>query len=273
MKQLSAVVGALAVAAALGTTLGAAPAQAAPQVLAVMASLSAQPLRCEGSICVTTFSTYCLQQERDVPTTGQRYLPVPGAEEQFALVVRDAAGKETRLPAGEYVDFRSVRGFTTVNAVLPIAKLKELGGVSAEITVAANAALIPEAVAGDPNPISEAEIAFATRSLREHGSEIVDAKPDAVAAGVVNRLAATIVPRMPATEENLKQLWHDVIDGLGRAVPANADAIGRARKIYDWCQGRSSYHSMSGIKSCLEFKHDDSILRLNTDYWDSQPGY
>ena len=34
-----------------------------------------------------------------------------------------------------------------------------------------------------------------------------------------------------------------------------------------------SYHSMGGIKSCLEFKHDSEIMRLNTDYWESQPGY
>ena len=30
---------------------------------------------------------------------------------------------------------------------------------------------------------------------------------------------------------------------------------------------------MAGIKSCLEFKHDTTIMKLNSDYWDSQPGY
>ena len=64
-----------------------------------------------------------------------------------------------------------------------------------------------------------------------------------------------------------------MIDGLGPARPANSEGIQRARDIYDWCQGRMSYHTMGGIKSCLEFKHDENIMRLNTDYWESQPGY
>ncbi|MDA0997667.1 MAG: hypothetical protein O2944_05610 [Proteobacteria bacterium] len=261
----------IAAVVAVAGTLATGFAQAAPQVLAVMASLGPQTLHCEGSICVTTFSSYCLQQERTPPVTGQRYLPA--ADQQFSLILTDAAGKKTRMAATEHVEFRAGRGFTTVGATMSIDVMQRTGAVSAMLDVAANAALVPEPVLGDPNPISASELAFATRSLREHGNEVVDAKPDAVAASLVNRLAVTIQPMQPATEDNLKQLWHDVIDGLGPAVPVNADGIGRARKMYDWCQGHSSYHSMAGIKSCLEFRHDDQILRLNTDYWNSQPGF
>ena len=216
-------------------------------------------MSCGSSICTTSLSSYCLQRERDVPTTGQAYLPA--AKDQFALVVIDKNGTETSLPASDHMTFRSSRGYSAVNVVISKKTLAKLGGVSAKIIVSDGAALIPEPKEGDPNPISE------------QGNEIVDALPDAEAAGVINRMTATIIPKAPANAETLEQLWHDVIQGLGPSHPANSEGIRKAREIYDWCQGRTSYHSMGGIKSCLEYKHDSTIMRLNTDYWESQPGY
>lgn len=228
-------------------------------------------MSCGGSICSTTFTSYCLQRGRDVPPTGQVYLPAH--PDQFSLVVIGADGTETPLPAGEHINFSSVRGFASVNATIGREALAALGGVDARIIVARGATLIPAPVADDPNPVTEAEIAFATKSLREHGDEIVDSAPAGQAAAVINKIAATIVPQATATPDSLRQLWHDVIDNLGPARPSGTDAIERARDIYDWCQGRTSYHSMSGIKSCLEFRHDLEIMRLNGKYWESQPGY
>ena len=248
-----------------------APAQAAPQILAVMASLGPQQMNCSGAICTTSLSSYCLQKDRTVPNTGQAYLPA--SNEQFSLIVVAEDGTERSLDAADHVTFRSVRGYSSVNAVIGRDALAKLGGVSAKLAVAARAALVPEAVAGDPNPISEQELAFAAKSLRDHGEEVVDGQPDAAAAAVVNRMAATIVPRDAANPESLEQLWRDVIKGMSPSHPANAEGIRRARDIYDWCQTRMSYHSMGGIKSCLEFKHDSTIMKLNTDYWESQPGY
>jgi len=267
MKNLGTILGAASIAVGLSTL----PVSAAPQVLAVMASLGSQQMSCGSSICTTSLSSYCLQRERDVPTTGQAYLPA--AKDQFALVVIDKNGTETSLPASDHMTFRSSRGYSAVNVVISKKTLAKLGGVSAKIIVSDGAALIPEPKEGDPNPISEQEIAYATGSLRDHGNEIVDALPDAEAAGVINRMAATIIPKAPANAESLEQLWHDVIQGLGQSHPANSEGIRKARETYDWCQGRTSYHSMGGIKSCLEYKHDSTIMRLNTDYWESQPGY
>ncbi len=267
MKHIFALIGAVATFSVL--SMGSA--LAAPQVLAVMASLGPQQLNCSGSICTTSLSSYCLQRERDVPVTGQRYLPA--SDQQFSLIVVAADGTERAVDAAKHMDFRSVRGYSSVNATIGKAELAKLGGVSAKIVVAARAALLPEPVEGDPNPISAEEMVYAAKSLREHGEEVVDAQPAAEAAAIVNRIAATIIPKLRADEESLEQLWRDVIDGLGPARPANADSIKKARDIYDWCQGRMSYHSMGGIKSCLEFKHDEGIMRLNTDYWESQPGY
>lgn len=244
---------------------------AAPQILAVMASLSPQPISCGNTVCTTSFTSYCLQRERDVPVTGQAYTPTH--KNAFTLIIARKDGTEVKIPAMENVAFTSARGYSSVRVIIPRDVITKHGGVSATIVAAAGASLAPEAIPGDENPISEAELAFATKSLREHGQDIVDATPDAKAAQIVNRMAATIIPKMPATNESLDQLWHDVIDGLGTARPATADAILKARGIYEWCKGRSSYHSMGGIKSCLEFKHDDTIMKLNTDYWESQPGY
>ncbi len=249
----------------------AAPVHAAPQVLAVMASLGPQTMHCSGAICTTSLSSYCLQKERDLPITGQRYLPA--SKDQFQLVVVGEDGNETILPAGDHMTFRSARGYSAVNAVISRDALARLGGVNARIIVAERAALVPEAVAGDPNPISEQELAYAARSLRDHGNDVVDTKPDAEAASLINRMAATIVPGDSYSDKGMEQLWHDVIDGMGSIRPAGAEGIRRARDIYDWCQGRTSYHSMGGVKVCLEFKHDSTIMKLNGDYWDSQPGF
>lgn len=235
-----------------------------------MSTPAPQQMRCAGELCVADFTSYCLQRERAVPATGQAY--VPAAREQFTLIVTGADGTSTRL-AADAVSFSSQRGYAAVKTTMRIRDLQRVGGVSVALEVAPGAALLPIPLAGDPNPISEAERTFATKSLRQHGGEIVDAQPAAQAAAIVNRLATTIVPSMPADQPALDRLWHDVIDGLGPAHPANSDAIHRARRIYDWCQGRTSYHSMGGIKSCLEFKHDDQIMRLNSDYWNGQPSY
>ncbi len=228
-------------------------------------------MQCSDNACVTTLTSYCLQEERDVPTTGHPYQPAH--TDQFALIATTSAGDEISLDAGQYVRFSSSRGFTMVRATVPSETIKKYDIRHARLVSHPGAALIPVPSAGDTNPITEAEIAFATRSLRDHGEEIVDNAPDAKAASLVNRIAATIVPKNAVTDDALDQLWHNVIDGLGSTRPIGQDAIDRAREIYNWCQDRSSYHSMSGIKSCLEFKHDDTIMRLNSDYWKSQPGY
>ena len=249
----------------------AAPVSAAPQILAVMSSLGPQHMQCGEYNCVTTLTSYCLQEERDVPTTGQAYMPAH--TDQFALVAKTKSGDEITLDVATNIEFASIRGFTMVRATVPAAVIAQHNIVNAKLIAHPGAALVPVPEAIDPNPITEAELAFATRSLRKHGEEIVDNTPDAQAASLVNRIAATIIPKNGVTDETLEQLWHNVIDGLGPAQPVSKDAIDRARDIYNWCQDRSSYHSMSGIKSCLEFKHDDTIMRLNTDYWKSQPGY
>lgn len=249
----------------------AAPALAAPQILAVIASLGPQQMRCEGAICTTDLTTYCLQRGRDVPSTGQVYRPA--AAEQIRLIVEAADGTEHTLPVDGNVLFRSIRGYTNVSATLNRNDPALAGAAAVRLEVAAGAMLIPEAVAGDPNPISEAELAFAANSLRQHGNEIVDSQAAAQSAAIVNRIATSIMPRAPLAPGALDQLWRDVIDGIGPARPYGTDALQRARSIYDWCQKRSSYHSMAGIKSCLEFKHDDAIMRLNKTYWDSQPGF
>ncbi len=267
MKHLSGLLGTFAVLGALVVS----PAFAAPQILAVMSPQAPQQLRCAGEMCTTDFSSYCLQRECDIPTAGHAY--TPAANEQFTLILTYADGLERRLPASDAITFKSVRGYAAVRATLRAEKLASLDAVSAHLDVAPGAALVPVAVADDPNPISDAELAFATNSLRDHGGEIVDAQPAAQAATIVNRLATTIVPSMKLDQPALDRLWRDVIDDLGTMRPVGGDAIERARRIYDWCQGRTSYHSMGGIKSCLEYKHDDEIMRLNSDYWNGQPSY
>lgn len=253
-------------------------AEAAPQVLAALTlGDSGEPFICDAAgVCRAEFSTYCLQKDRKAPSTGRAY--APAGPEHFHLVVIAADGSERRLAAGQHVRFMSARGFVAARALLDAETVRELGGTSARLQIAAGAALVPVPEAGDDEPLTEQEIAYARDSLRKRGEALVDAMPEAGAAALLSRLSATIEPRDPATPERLEQLWQDVIEringsgGQGR-LPAVAPAREKARELYEWCQRRSSYHSMGGIKSCLEFRHDDAIQRLNKDYWEGRPGY
>ena len=56
----------------------AAPAQAAPQILGLIASDAPVPMTCAGGTCTAELSSVCLQQHRPTPATGTVYRPAKG---------------------------------------------------------------------------------------------------------------------------------------------------------------------------------------------------
>jgi len=247
------------------------PVAAAPQILAVLPSDSGVPFTCTQGQCRADLSTYCLQQNRPAPSRGTVYLPA--AAEDFALVIKTPKGERT-VAAAEHVSFVESRGFMAVTALIDQRVLENLSGLEASLRVGTAASLLPEAIPFDPNPLTEKEIAYVTKWRRDQGTDLVDSKPQAKAA----QLLAGINNRMPRhgtiTPSAMDNVWEQTIgDELTGVAPATAGpAINRARMEFMECREGASRHSFGGVRSCLEFRHDDMIRDLNIDYWNSRPG-
>ncbi|MCH7929304.1 MAG: hypothetical protein IIA01_02225 [Proteobacteria bacterium] len=156
-------------AAAIALPLGGA--RATPQALGLVATNGPVPLRCFAGECAAEFSAFCLRQGRGIPTPGAAYRAVGDA---LSLIVIAADGKSRRLPGAEQLTFITERSFTAVRIALPKRALEALGAVRAAVDVGARITLVPVAVAGDPNPQSDREIATATGPLRATGERLVD---------------------------------------------------------------------------------------------------
>jgi hypothetical protein len=258
-----------ALAAPLATALLAIqPAQAAPQILAALEVQEGMPLLCEDGRCETDITTFCLQQDRDAPRLGTAY--VPAAADQFTLRLTGHDGSVRDMPATQ-ASFTSGRGFTHVRVGVSEAQLAAWGARSARLVVTRQASLIPEPVAGDPTPLSKAEIHYVTTSLRPLGEEMVDGQPLAVAARIVGRIATAITdPRARPTASNVEGLWNGVLADMGDEA-TNGTALASARGEIDRCTRPGHHHSLAGVKSCLEYRHGDLMRNLNIDYWDGKP--
>jgi hypothetical protein len=255
-----------AFAAIIATTTS--PSQAAPQILAALPLHSGIELTCQGGVCAAQLTTYCLQRERPSPTLGTAY--VPAKPEHFTLVLQSDDGKEVRLPAGEHMRFIENRGFMSVAASLETARLIALGAKNAKLVVWEGASLIPVPIAGDPDPLAPEEIAYVTDSLRDHGKQYVDNLPQASAAQLLAQLNSALPHEGFIQPSGFKQMWQQAI---GDEVPLpTGPALGAAEKAYGECtKGQVGYRN-SGLKNCLEYKHDNLIRDLNIDYWENQPG-
>ncbi len=244
--------------------------QAAPQILAVLETDVGIAFVCDDGICKAQLSTYCLQRERPAPSMGAVYLPA--VAEDFTLTVNAETQSPTHFVAADHVTFIESRGFMSIAAVIFEKDLQKLGGTNAVIRVAANASMLPEPVAHDPNPLTEKEIAFATQSLRPIGTKIADQTPQASAARLLARVMQTLPVRGPVTNGSAGQLWQQ---GIGDDIPREPLKRGgytRARDAYNDCFTGSQASAYGGVRRCLEYKHDDLIRDINIDYWDSRVG-
>lgn len=258
------------IASALFVSLPALQSQAAPQILAVLETDVGIPFVCDGGVCKAHLSTYCLQRERPAPSMGTVYLPA--AAEDFTLTVNADSNMPLNHPAAEHVTFVESRGFMSVAAVILEKDLAALGGTDAVIKVASNASMLPEPVAGDPNPLTEQEIAYATQSLRLRGNEIADQTPQASAAGLLARVMQTLPLRGGVPGNAADQIWQQEIGDEIPAEPTKRGGFTRARDAFQDCFSGSQASSYGGVRLCLEFKHDDLIRDINIDYWDSRVG-
>ncbi len=261
-----------AAALAFAATLGSAtlrPVGAAPQMLGLVATLEPAPLACADGVCEIEISTFCLQQERDMPAPGTAYAPVDPAK--IILVARTADGREVRRPAGDLVRLNTARAQLAVRLSVPEAALRELAGmggdvISLAIEIGPLAAAAPVPVAGDADPLSAGEIIAASGPLRELAGDIaVTGGPDGTAAIVSNRLINTYM----ATGGDRDGLWERAFGeeaAIGRryARMTAEPGVRRAAEYYDICQ---TMHVADQFERCLKNAHDGYMSRINVEYW------
>ena len=243
-------------------------ANAAPQMLGLVATLEPAPLACADGVCEIEISAFCLQQERDMPAPGTAYAPVDPAK--IILVARTADGREVRRPAGDLVRLNTARAQLAVRLSVPEAALRELagieGGVRLAIEIGPLAAAAPVPVAGDADPLSAGEITAAAGPLRELAGDIaVTAGPNGTAAIISNRLINTYM----ATGGDRDGLWERVFGeeaAIGRryARMTAEPGVRRAAEYYDICQ---TMHVADQFERCLKNAHDGYMSRINIEYW------
>jgi len=140
-------------------------AQAAPQALGLEASNGIPtPLRCEAGLCSGVVSSFCLQFGRPSPGPGSDYSLAEGGG--ITLVGQRANGSAIRLSADSLVTIRSRSGFSSVTISVPDSQLRTMGVVKAAIEIAPLTSVLPVAIAGDSDPQTLAEIAYATGPQR-----------------------------------------------------------------------------------------------------------
>jgi len=259
----------LAACVAVGFSFSPVESHAAPQILAALPVESGINLNCQAGVCAAELSTYCLQRERPAPAMGTAY--VPAKPEHFTLVLTSDAGNEVRVPAGDHMRFIENRGFMSVAASIELGRMKALGASSAKLVVWQQASLIPVPEANDPNPLTDAEIAYVTDSLRAHGEGYVDRTPKAASAQLLARLNAALPADGPITAKNFDTMWQSAI-GDELPLPGDHPGIHGARDAFNDCVDGKSTYRLSGLKRCMDFHHDDMLRNLNIEYWDNQPG-
>src|ERR1700692_349445 len=86
-----------------GLLLASPCAQAAPQVLGLVASIRPTLMQCTAAGCRADLSAFCLQQQRPDPGLGTAYRPAPNSP--ITLIVTSKSGEVRRLDGTRYLSF------------------------------------------------------------------------------------------------------------------------------------------------------------------------
>ena len=241
-------------------------AQAAPQILGLVATATPVPLNCADGVCGAELSAICLQQHRPAPAPGTAYRPVKDA--QLTLVVRNRAGARRTLAVADLVAIESRRLFNAVAVRLPVRVVRQLAAdfgpvVEASLAVGPLTSVVPVAVAGDPRPLGDQEIRDYTGPLRYLAESAIDRDPVNLAATrVLNRM----INRLPVKRAH----GADQIDPLRaqtmsrRTIAAGPAAAGLVNRVLDTCREKLRIELAPHLRACLANQHD--ILNTNTTH-------
>lgn len=243
-------------------------AEAAPQVLALLATDGATTLKCEDGRCAAEFSAYCLQRERPDPDDGIAY---QATDDGMTLIVTAADGTRRQIPATDYVSIVTQRSYTAVRVSVPEGLLQEWNATEIALEVGQRVSLIPLPTADDPEPQTEADIALAVGPQRAVGARLVDRSAEASdAVRLTNAMINALPERGRVAPGRRGNLWAEVIEP--RAGGHSRESIEYAGRIYDGCQRKVEHGLVFSLRRCLEAGHDALMIGLNVRYWNAGPG-
>ncbi len=240
-------------------TLAAAPALAAPQVLALVATDVPVPLRCADGTCSAELASLCLQPERRAPEAGRQYLP---HRQTTISVIDDNAVHRLTLP--DSARFVATRTHVAVRLELPQAWMTRHLPDAAAIEIAETTALVPVALPGDAQALSKAELARTTGGDIALAASVIREDPARRAAIA---LSGHLINALPddADAAAIERLWQ----GMAAALPAELQgqaATGLARFQLDWCRYSTDHGLSPGLKHCLAAQQDRAMEALHSGY-------
>lgn len=267
--MMSRIASALALVGGVGLFAGSA--DAAPQALGIVASLEPTKMTCDGAGCRAELTAFCLQQARDNPPAKMSYRPIDGAE--FTIVGRNAAGETVRVPAADFLKFRSARGYTAVQVTLAPEAVAALGLTEIGLEVGEQVSLLPETETADADPQTPEEIAVATGTNRAAAVKFYDAQN---AQSDAMRVTSAMINALP--EQGRRQsdtdgsLWGaTTVESLaGKVDPAG---LALAAELFATCQRKVDItHQVETMRDCLQGTHDRVAVQTNIKFWESLGG-
>ena len=230
---------------------------AAPQILGIIATAEPVPLTCALGVCQAEFSSVCLQRNRDMPKDGTAYNLVG---DQVTLVITGKDGSERRMPAANRVGVRSAETYTAVIIAIP----RDTIGPDAEriaISVDRMAAAVPEAEAGDPNPLGEDEITLVTGPKLKIAERTILQKTRQTASARITMRMINAAEKNPS--RFVDDLWRDA---AATEVAGSAGAI-RAAGIVRMCRLMDASGHAPVLRDCLYGHHHGTMLDLTSQVW------
>jgi hypothetical protein len=234
---------------------------AAPQIMGLVATAEPAPMQCAGGQCTALLSAFCLQEKRLPPDLGSAYLPSSAG--QVILVVTAADGRTARMEADGLVEFRSRYGYTAIEARLPLDRLAVKQPVALTLEVRPRAALLPEAKAGDPDPLTAAEIATATGPWRLAAEAAMEDESDGPASA---RTAMRLINALPVAGD----VRPNEREPLWQRVAGSAPAL--ARRTFDACIRSVDQAVGYPLRKCLEERHEKLQVENTREFWRSLGG-
>jgi hypothetical protein len=259
----------IAAATSIGLTFG--HAEAAPQILGLVASNGIlTPLQCQDGLCTGYLASFCLQEARDAPASGQEYrlAPVGG----LTLVATRLDGRRLRIPAADLVTIRLRSGFSSVRISLSQIKLDGLGARTIEhdslaVDVEPRTTILPVVAADDPDPQSPEEIAQATGPLRILAAKTFDGPGEiADAVRLVGFLINTLPPEEAPEAIPLDRLFRQAMARIV-SVRFDPEGLADAEHIATSCQSLIYPPTSFALGACLESEQNSLLATLNEQFW------
>lgn len=244
-------------------------AEAAPQLLGLVATATPLKLQCDKGTCGVELTTFCMQPERETPDRHHVYTPHDLSV--FRVLATDGEGRTVDVPV-KSARISVERGYTASKIEFSVRDLEARGLIPKSITVAGGGVLVPMPVAGDDNPIRDGEVEHAIASLQPLADRVFKVhSTEYEAIKVVSRLLSEVPARGRLSKQDRDNLWRNTFNESPReSVGAG---MNRAADVLGYCRNQTTEGLFFSVRSCLEQRLDGMMMNINTDYWKAvKPG-